>query len=343
MNEQYKNMMKSAELSDSARAEIEAKISAAAPRPKMRPMRVALIAACMCVVLAGSIFASDALLKLNVQRLDTSPVDGSPAIGFSTVIEYDGEVIEEYPEDGKIELKGDTKENLVNEINMPVRKLEPEGFSDELLALAAETTGFTRMNCESFSDFEEFIGIELFNNPILDAARTGSINRGEAPDEIAQYDCFAEFLSNDGNLIGVDFDAQYLANYTEMTDEEIKAKRQEIIENLEKDPTADSTFVTRDFVQVYLTVQMYTTNSPILLSEMFGSHLFLEGTTFSSESYTSTNGLNAAIISVYMPYGGVRHYAKLGVNDAAVTLIVSHRDPDYALETLKDIIDAFEY
>lgn len=344
MTERYKNMMESVELSGEARAAIEETIAAApAPNRKMRPVRVAVIAACVCLALAGTVFAAELLPKLRVETHDTSPLDGSPAIGFSTVIEYDGDVIEEYPADGKMELKGDTKDNLVNEVYMPVRKLEPEAFSDELLALAAETTGFTRADFENFSDFEKFIGIELFSNPILDESRTASINRGETRDEIVQYKCAVEFSSLDGNLRWVGFDANYLANYTEMKEEEILARQKEIIEKLEKDPTADKTFATRDFVQVYMSVRMYTTNSPILPGEMFGTHLFLDGTTFSSETYTSPNGLEAVIISVYMPYGSVWHYAKLGINGAAVTLEVSHNDPSYALETLKDIIDAFEY
>lgn len=274
-----------------------------------RPARVAVIAAVLALVLAVSVFAVEVLLpEMKLQEKEFSnPITGDTANGFTTVVECDGDVVVEYPAREKT-VKGDTKVNLLNEADLPVRKLLQEQFSDELRALASETADSRDIikEFDSFQAAEEYIGFNVFTNSILDNAAPTNVF---IDNKVSK--CWTSTRFNEGNIIGVTVHSAYNLGY-----------------------------VGQSPLHVYLTVKLYSTECITGVHDMFGGYSYPDGYTFSGEEYVTPGGLDVMIVSVYGPEGDVIYYAQMGINGAAVTLNCYGHLVD--MDTLKEILDAFE-
>lgn len=332
------------------------------PVRRHRSIKIVLIAACLCLALAVTVLAAEVLLpKLKVETFEgVSDYDGSPTVGYDVVVEYDGEVIDT---DDSIPV-GDSRDSPLGSVKAPVHKLDEELFSEKVLSLVTESEKpeWHRVEFESFAHFEEYIGVELFNNPMLENSPTWSVFRSSTPNEedAVAYNSVAEILTRDGKLYTMRFDIKYLANYRDVVYQVIYPGKEPI--DIDTDPGLtgdelkeimgkeleenDATLLTcSDFVDVYMTVMVYTENSTVSLSGMMGGAVYPADYSFSVEEYLSPNGIEAVIVSVYDGDGGVFYHALMGLDRACVEFKVyyNERSPEYAMQTIKDIIDAFEF
>ena len=140
MKERYRSMMGQVTLSEQARAAFKEKLDNVRPAKKgVRVLRTALIAACACVVLVGGAFAAEQVLRhISAEE----PVSATRP---------DGNVVSFY------------------KVTAPITKLPLDALSEEALEFAA---GQMRLPAEkelpSWSEAEEFLGLELADSPILD-------------------------------------------------------------------------------------------------------------------------------------------------------------------------------
>lgn len=267
--------------------------------------KIALIAACLCAVLVGGAFAAEAIWGIPLFKpIDTSPVTGEPANGFTTVIELPEEATP--PQGSRINPLQNPKIN-------GVYKLWEDIYSQQLRDYAAtlKTGTLGKKDFSTWDQAEEFIGIDLLNNPVLEQGAAG-------------FPCSVTVTAMDGNLTAAMAETVYCLNYMDMAENEHYS-------NLIP-------------VRMELFVQSYTVNSPIAPQEMFIAFGFPDGYTFRTETYTTPSGLTASIVEVRNTSGAViDYYAQFALNHNAVTLISTFLpDSDHALSTLKDVLDGFD-
>lgn len=284
---------------------------AAAPAKKraVRPTRIA-IAACLCAVLAGGAFAAETIFGVPIfTPMDTNPATGEPFNGFTTIIELPGEAQQ--------------PDTAVNPLERPdvngVFKLPVEAFSQQVRDAAAglEERQHGQLDFDSLAGAEDFLGIELMDNPVLEAA-------GAA--------CVTTVTAMDGILTSVMAESAYYLNYVDQPGASLHG---------------GGLLSVSVPVRVDVTVQSYTEHSPIAAGDMFLGLGFPEEYTFTSETYTTPGGLTASIVAVSRPdetYGQVTdYYAQFALNGNAVTVSsVFIPDAGHALATLKQVLDAFE-
>lgn len=140
MKERYRNMMEQAILSEQTKADLLEKLEQKRPARKGAPiLRAALIAACACVVLVGGAFAATYIA------------------GFSAFEKYEvGELI--FKDVGKRGYSGYRLSGGMTPI--PART-----FSEKVQALPE---GNTQVIFDSWEDAEQFLGVHLKGNPLLE-------------------------------------------------------------------------------------------------------------------------------------------------------------------------------
>ena len=73
MKERYRNMMEQITLSEDSRSVIEQELSKNSRTRKFGPLRMGLVAACVCIVLMGGVFAAGQLAKVRVGNTQSDP------------------------------------------------------------------------------------------------------------------------------------------------------------------------------------------------------------------------------------------------------------------------------
>lgn len=73
MKERYRNMMEQITLSEDSRSVIEQELSKNSRTRKFDPLRMGLVAACVCIVLMGGVFAAGQLTKVRVGNTQSDP------------------------------------------------------------------------------------------------------------------------------------------------------------------------------------------------------------------------------------------------------------------------------
>lgn len=308
--------------------------SAAAPAKKraVRPVRIAVIAACLCVALVGGAFAAEAIWGVPVfTPLEENSLSGGDFHGFTTVIEVPEGTDIEVPE--KNEVPDSTTVNPLENQNINgVFKMPVDNYSQQARDVAAGLDG-TRggdLNFDSWDEAEEFLGIELMNNPVLEDAEPGSLFYGTSDAERADTEtaCHVTLFSMDGVLTAARTEGVYIVDRVKQYEGDI--------------------LVGSVPVHVYVTVQSYTKHSPIAAHEMFLQLGFPKDYTFTPETYTTPGGLVANIVGVNCfdsTLGGVgtEYVAQFALNGNAVTLRCTFLpDSEYALSTLKQVLDSFK-
>lgn len=304
--------------------------SAAAPAKKhsLRPVRIAVAAACLCGLLVGGAFAAEAIWGVPVfTPMDTSPMTGEEFHGFTTVIEVPEEV--EIPEGTKV---NPLEEQEIN----GVFKLPVDSFSqtvrDAAANLSARTLG--QMSFNVWEKAEQFLGKDLMNNAVLADARPGTVFYGDG-NSVREAACLVQYTAMDGILTGASANSVWYLNYVDMP-----------VDGL-TDPDGGTIISSSVPVRVEVLVQSYTKHSPIAPDEMFVGLGFPKNYTFTPETYTTPSGLVVNIVAVNRPddyYGQTtEYYAQFAFNGNAVTVSSAFiPDSDHALATLKQVLDAFE-
>lgn len=289
-----------------------------ARRPISRIVKAAIVAACLCAALIGGAFAAETIFGIPIfTPMDTS-ITGEPLNGFTTVIEL--------PE------KSQQPNSAANPGINGVFKLPVAAFSQQMREIAAgltpQTTG--QLDFASWDSAEEFLGIDLMNNPVLDRAEPGPVVYSTEPDGPANSAvCSVSFNAMDGILTAARAEAVYFLNRVDVYDES-------------GDIRVGSTPV-----RLGITVQSYTEHSAVSPDGMFMSLGFPADSTFTPELYTTPDGLAANIVGVTFFNEALGHpvtmyYAQFALNGSAVTIHSSFmEDSDHALSTLKEVLDAF--
>ena len=293
--------------------------SAAAPakRRALRPVRIAVAAACLCIALVGGAFAAEAVFGVPIFKpMDTSPVTGEPINGFTTVVEQ--------PE-------GSDPAAPVGVLKHPVEAFSPTA-REAAAALPAGTPG--QLNFNSWDKAEEFLGMDLMNNPVLAEAETGTVLYVDGT-AVGETTCRVDYTAIDGILTAAGTNGVWYLNYVDLPAEGLT------------NPDGSAILSSRVPVRVEVIVRSYTDHSPIARDNMFPGMGFPEEYTFTGETYTTPSGLAVNIVAVSSPdelYGQVtEYYAQFVLNGNAVTVSSTFiPDAGHAYSTLKQVLDAFE-
>lgn len=308
--------------------------SAAAPAKKhsLRPVRIAVAAACLCGLLVGGAFAAEAIWGVPVfTPMDTSPMTGEEFNGFTTVIEVPEEV--ETPEGTKV---NPLEEQEIN----GVFKLPVDAFSQQARDAAAglDAYKFGNLNFGSWDEAEEFLGIEMLDNAVLDEAKPGLVFYSESASQKPDIEtaCRVSVMAMDGIMTAASTEAVWFLNYVDMP-----------VDGL-TDSDGGTIISSSVPVRVEVIVQSYTKHSPIAPDEMFLGLGFPKNYTFTPETYTTPSGLVVNIVGVnyFDKTSGepiTEYYAQFAFKGNAVTVSSAFLpDADHALATLKQVLDAFE-
>ena len=148
MKERYRSMMEQAVLSEGTKADLLEKLEQKCPARKgARILRAALIAACACVVLIGGAFAAEFISNAGILKFGELK---TPEIEID-IQDWDG-----------YKVRFET-----------LKEFSLDEFSEEFTAWHANmkaTGGENELDFESWDELEQFLGIEMMNNPILEKA-----------------------------------------------------------------------------------------------------------------------------------------------------------------------------
>lgn len=281
-----------------------------AARPRRRWLRPALIAACLCLLLVGTAVAVEVLNALNVTEI------------FS-VARPDGEVVSGYTVQGGI-------------VQLPLDKL-----SDEALDFAA---GQMRLpvtkDCESWSAAEKFLGIEVANNSLLDqlepVASSGYYYGKEHP-----YRCGVTFSGACAAPSFIHMDVTYA----------IGADWKAAVP--ENGGYNDATTVS-------VSAEIHTDEALDISVDRERSYYFMGAEVTVLEDYLTPSGLAVTIVEeltdddstaaaasgrIFTELQNTKTYywADFALNGVIFQVFsVNTSDPDLALETLKQVLDAYE-
>lgn len=290
-----------------------------AKRTLPRAAKMGLIAACLCIALVGTVFAVELLMgDVRIDYMeDTIPPQSTlnvPQDGFAPVLEVlplEEEDQQEVPEGSRVMPEISTRGVMYQPI---------DHYSPELVEMAAEVEGyqFFYEGFRSWSEMEEYLGFDILNNPVLDAAQPWHTFK-----DAGDAHCQLMWLANEGQLRAAHADATYLTNYQPYYENGVQ--------------------VGEVPVYVFVDARTYTEFSPIAREEMFGAYYFPDGTQFVEEPYEAADGKIYNIVGVYVPASQIwEYYAFLPMNGAAVALHTSCAFSENALQTLQQILDAFE-
>lgn len=277
-----------------------------AKRHSIRPLRTALIAAALCLALAGSAFA--------VAELNHIQVREEPSI-FTNMDQYTMEcAVDFYPLDT---------------------------FNQELFALADPALHHEYFN--TWDELEEFIGLDLVNNPVLDRADPVS-NGGLWCVDDPQAECYQRhteqerthifllpFFIDDEELWIIQTNGTYLLDgvlinmyadiYTEQAEGKLYYTRGGGIVDPDKDhslPIHGDGYHAETFFE------------------------YLKDCETSAETYTTPNGLTATIIKETFPDQHMKCSATFLIDGALFTVTAWEISPnDDAMEVLKTVLDGF--
>lgn len=284
---------------------------------RLRPMRAALIAAALCLALVGTAFAVTELSRMRVNWGDS----GISTDGYS--VEY---AVDFYP------------------LN---------AFSQELRGLAAAHPGrqYIPMDEElahryfnTWGEAHEYIGLTLFQNPVLDGAEPGptgtapwEYHRGSQDPDKTHLMLLAS-VTEDGELDAVQTNSSHLVDGIWVR-------------------VAEVVYTQRAEGTLYYTVEGTYTAEERVKKVGDGRHaraglVYGEGYEVTQENYTTPNGLDALIIQSIRPEPRKSTLcAAYFLIDGALLQVTAGSDgpnceltqpePDQAMAVLKQVLDGF--
>ncbi len=205
-------------------------------------------------------------------------------------------------------------------------KVSTKLFSDVFLTAVANTPEGERFNyCfDAWSEMEEYIGYNIFDNPVLDKANPSKSIYGFGTDRFDTHGILHCF-SKDGKPTGIDISVSYNMNPTE-------------VESI----VSASEYTTYTYwVSVHINASVFTDKSSI--DGGFSSYNFPDGSELTEETYVSANGRTFTIVRVLVPESTCpTFYSFLYLDHAYITVMTSfYQDETLALSTMKEILDGF--
>ena len=257
--------------------------------------RCALIAACISAFLLTYALATGALFASPDINISSDSESGSG--GVSLVPEYDS--------------------------GSDSTKVSTEVFSDVFLADVANTPEEENfVYCfDAWSEMEEYIGYNVFDNAVLDEAKPlkGAYGLGER-----RFDThgFLYCFSKNEKLTGIDISASYAMNPI-------------------NDESTVSPATLTYWVNVHIKVSVFTDKRD--LEGRFSSYNFPDGSEVTEETYVSANGRTFTIVRVLVPESVCpTFYSFLYLDHAYITVMTSfYQDETLALSTMKEVLDGF--
>ena len=141
MEQRYRHMMEQVNMDKDFEADLLERIQEGRPKRRPRPLRTALIAACVCLALVGTAVAA--------QVTGAIPISGF----FTWWSQADDEVVSGY----QVERSG---------VGASL-----ENLSDEALAmLEADPNSYVSLSFSSWDEAEAFLGLDIYANPMLERA-----------------------------------------------------------------------------------------------------------------------------------------------------------------------------
>ncbi len=141
MEQRYRHMMEQVNMDEEFEADLLERIREGRPKRRPRPLRTALIAACVCLALVGTAVAAQVTGAIPISGFFTwlSHVDDDAAVGYQ--VERSG--------------VGASLDDL----------------SDEALAmLEADPNSYVSLSFTSWDEAETFLGLDIYANPMLERA-----------------------------------------------------------------------------------------------------------------------------------------------------------------------------
>lgn len=251
--------------------------------PRRLP-RTAVIAACLCLVLAGTALAGEVLLGVRISDFFTGFRDDQ------TDRSYSGFTIEG-----------------------GITYLPAEDLSDEARAQAMEAPQTSQLlPFLSWDDAEDYFGLELQNNALLN--QDHQANRYYSKGWERCYPCTAWLASDTEDLTAIDLSAMYE------------------LENSVRIEVRAAVYTER---MDYMKIPSHTNFYP-------------DGSSFTQEDYTTPSGLKASILEIDSPSDELvnrrPYYTAVFTLNGALFQVEAAYDPDpaRALDSLKEILDAFQ-
>lgn len=319
------------DISDSYLSDARQPVTAKRTIPRLG--KAVLAAACLCALLVGGAFAAEAVFGVPIFKpLDKDVFTGEEWNGFTTIIELPEEPDIELPEEPEVP-ESTTVNPLVNPDINGVFKMPVDTYSRQARDVAAGLDGIRGgdLNFDSWNEAEEFLGIELMNNSVLEQAEPDLISYG-AETADTETVCHVTLFSMDGILTAARTEGVYIVDRVEVNEvyEGGRIRTHNVVP-----------------LRVYITIQSYTKHSPIAANEMFMHLGFPKGYTFTPQTYTTPGGLAVNIVGVNrfdstLDKICTEYVAQFALNGNAVTLRCAFpEDSDHALSTLKQVLDAF--
>ena len=262
---------------------------------RLRPALI--LAACLCLLLLGSALASDGFTAFPIFR-----------------------VVEEHFRDGNLrayrngwEIRVETRPIPLSAFSRQARTFPRDGQATPINSTCA-MQGF-----DSLAGAEEFLGLDLLDNPILDSAQP---MKGFS------------IVQEDGS------DLPVYALLTRLWSEEDALSSASVSAALQL--TGD----TMPETVLHMTISLRT-EAADPANEVVTTSLNRPGTSYRTEEYTAPSGLMAVLVEVTEPWEDatyrVDYIASFSHRGAAFRIqAYCPSDPESALTTLKQVLDAFQ-
>ena len=279
-----------------------------------RPVRTALVAACLCLTLIGAAMAAEELMKgAAVQRFFSGSqfsevmqkLDRGYQIIPGSKDDYSGYVI-------GWEGSGVRFENLSEEVK-------------ELLHSSRESRNVESIRFRSTAEMQEFMGVALYENAALDRLERRALAENKV--EVG-YNEEGEPLEFSNEVVGAVLNC---------TSYESGMNRLDLL----------------SFYGLNNGALEVTVTAEVLSYDLEGSngtaYVFADGTQFSEETYVTTNGDKITILRCDVPesYGNAPHTqyaAHFHVQGVRYQVcIICLENPEEGGELMKEILDAFEF
>lgn len=295
------------------------------------PVRVMMVAACVCALLVGAVAAG--VLDFGFVRIFGE--NDEERIVRGTVTKDDGEK-------EMIELEALYHVDGSGLVPIPVEKLSPA--IQEVQEEYPEGWHAKRLGFDSWAEAEEFIGYDFADNDILDQVQKyARITFGKG-DQAVTGNCFALVYVNDGELHSVGVFTMYnlmCLRYDDRVD--VREWNRDVVMVRGGDHTENTTGVT-----VTVNASFYTRELPESPGLGFGGNDYY--TVEGQESYLTANGLETVIVHLkdvpgeYDREGGAYH-AFFFLRGVRFMVEAGYHQPEtqeLVLIGLKQILDAYQ-
>lgn len=284
-------------------------------RPRKRWARPALIAACLCLLLAGTVLAVESGILVEFIRGDEGLGNLSELVGYEIAGHYEITTAKRIP---------------LENFSQTVRGVSEELGTEKLRGFYGFTT---------WEAAEDFIGMDVMDNPVLDSARMGLIavgeDEGRGPDGVrANVIVSLQNSSETGELICARMEGNYnvrnLANVivtaTLVTDRNAYEKGGGIIF------TYDAEQLENLDAQEYVTASGAT--ATIVRDANPTPSYEKEDTAFESPSYDDDLGFEEVRYTAFLPVGNAVVMLETRTN--------AFVDGEESLTLLQEILDSFQ-